>query len=343
GLQDPDRAVRRRGRLGGRDQLQRALYVAPDGRGGRRGKSARYHLDDEVPRSAEIPGGHRARLHGGRVPREPGLVGEALAIRPRRHPEVARRDARADREGEGGSAAEGARSHQGVGQGQCAGRGRGGAQAAARRDGAEGAGGVSRARGRRGQEAARPVPAGSEAPGHLAREGRSRMGVALAVLRRLESFLLAILMLAMSFAYSANVLVRELAPGIASSLAWIDEICLFGLVWMVFLGLGLALERGRQIAMTSVLLKLAAPLRRGVKLAIDLTGLAFSLYVAQVSFTMTLLVLRSGQVSPTLDITMSWLYGPMPAGFLLLGMRYALELAGANERHAVQVDPSLHV
>ncbi len=58
---------------------------------------------------------------------------------------------------------------------------------------------------------------------------------------------------------------------------------------------------------------------------------------------MTLLVLRSGQVSPTLDITMSWLYGPMPAGFLLLGMRYALELAGANERHAVQVDPSLHV
>ncbi len=169
------------------------------------------------------------------------------------------------------------------------------------------------------------------------------MGVALAVLRRLESFLLAILMLAMSFAYSANVLVRELAPGIASSLAWIDEICLFGLVWMVFLGLGLALERGRQIAMTSVLLKLADPLRRGVKLAIDLTGLAFSLYVAQVSFTMTLLVLRSGQVSPTLDITMSWLYGPMPAGFLLLGMRYALELAGANERHAVQVDPSLHV
>lgn len=169
------------------------------------------------------------------------------------------------------------------------------------------------------------------------------MGVALAVLRRLESFLLAILMLAMSFAYSANVLVREFAPSMASSLAWIDEICLFGLVWMVFLGLGLALERGRQIAMTSVLLKLSAPLRRGVKLAIDLTGLAFSLYVAQASFTMTLLVLRSGQVSPTLDVTMSWLYGPMPTGFLLLGMRYALELFGANDRLAVQVDPSLHV
>ena len=169
------------------------------------------------------------------------------------------------------------------------------------------------------------------------------MRAALAVLGRLESFLLAVLMLAMSFAYSANVLVRELAPGIASSLAWIDELCLFGLVWMVFLGLGLALERARQIAMTAVLLKLAAPVRRGVKLVIDLTGLAFSLYIAQVSFTVTLLVLRSGQVSPTLDINMSWLYGPMPVGFLLLALRYALEASGANDRLAIAVDPALHV
>jgi len=50
-------------------------------------------------------------------------------------------------------------------------------------------------------------------------------------------------MLAMSFAYSANVLVREFAAAYASRFAWIDEACLFGLAWMVFLGLGLALER----------------------------------------------------------------------------------------------------
>jgi C4-dicarboxylate transporter DctQ subunit len=54
-------------------------------------------------------------------------------------------------------------------------------------------------------------------------------------------------------------------------------------------------------------------------------------------------VLKSGQVSPTLNVTMSWLYGPMPVGFALLGLRYLLELLGASDRHAVAAEPALHV
>ena len=150
-------------------------------------------------------------------------------------------------------------------------------------------------------------------------------------------------MLAMSLAYTLNVLVRDLAPAYASRVAWIDELCLFGLAWVVFLGLGITLERGRHIGMTALLQGLAPRLHRAIKLAIDLSGLVFSLYVAQVCFTVTVLVLRSGQASPTLDISMSWLYGPMPVGFSLLGLRYALELSGVSDRHKVQVDPMLQL
>jgi C4-dicarboxylate transporter DctQ subunit len=162
-------------------------------------------------------------------------------------------------------------------------------------------------------------------------------------LRRLEALLLGALMLGMSLLYTLNVLVRDLASAYASRLAWIDEVCLFGLAWVVFLGLGITLERGRHIGMTALLQGLAPGLRRGVKLAIDLTGLALSLYIAHICFTVTLLVLNSGQVSPTLGISMSWLYGPMPVGFGLLGLRYALELFGACDRHKVHVDPMLQL
>jgi C4-dicarboxylate transporter DctQ subunit len=150
-------------------------------------------------------------------------------------------------------------------------------------------------------------------------------------------------MLAMSFAYTVNVLVRDLAPAYASRIAWIDELCLFGLAWVVFLGLGITLERGRHIGMSALLHSLAPGMRRGVKLAIDLTGLALALYIAHVCFTVTVLVLRSGQVSPTLGISMSWLYGPMPVGFALLGLRYLLELFGVSDRHKVRVDPMLQL
>jgi len=165
----------------------------------------------------------------------------------------------------------------------------------------------------------------------------------LSTLRRLEALLLGVLMLAMSLLYTLNVLVRDLASAYASRFAWIDELCLFGLAWVVFLGLGLTLERGRHLGMTALLQGLAPRLRRGVKLAIDLTGLAFSLYIAHICYTVTLLVLQSGQVSPTLGVSMSWLYGPMPLGFVLLALRYALELFGVSDRHKVQVDPMLQV
>ena len=166
---------------------------------------------------------------------------------------------------------------------------------------------------------------------------------ALAVLRRLEGFLLGVLMLAMSALYTLNVLVRELAASYASRIAWIDEVCLFGLAWVVFLGLGITLERGRHIAMTALLQSFAPALRRGIKLLIDLAGLAFSLYIAHICFTVTMRVLKSGQVSPTLNVSMSWLYGPMPVGFALLGLRYALELVGVTDRHKVHVDPMLQL
>lgn len=135
-------------------------------------------------------------------------------------------------------------------------------------------------------------------------------------------------MILMAAAYAFNVAVRELAAVHAAKFAWIEEACLFALAWVVFLGLGLALERGRHIAMSTLVERLAPGTRRGVRLAVDLTGLAFSLYVAKLALDITLFVVRSGQESPTLEVSMGWLYAAMPVGFVLLALRYALGLRG---------------
>lgn len=156
------------------------------------------------------------------------------------------------------------------------------------------------------------------------------------LLRRLERAAVAALMILMALAYAFNVAVRELAPAQAAGFAWIEEVTLFSLAWVVFLGLGLALERGRHIAMTGLLERLAPRARRTVKLAVDLTGAAFSLYVAKLALDITLFVVRSGQSSPTLDVSMGWLYAAMPAGFVLLALRYVLELPAAGGRLAAR-------
>ncbi len=168
------------------------------------------------------------------------------------------------------------------------------------------------------------------------------MRQALALLRGLERGVVAALMILMAATYAFNVAVRELAATHAAKFAWIEEACLFALAWVVFLGLGLALEQGRHIAMTGLLARFAPGLRRALKLAIDLAGLAFSLYVAKLALDITVFVVRSGQSSPTLDVSMGWLYAAMPVGFALLALRYALEIPAAEGRLAARAASQEH-
>jgi C4-dicarboxylate transporter DctQ subunit len=162
-------------------------------------------------------------------------------------------------------------------------------------------------------------------------------------LRGVEGIVLGAIMLAMSFAYSLNVAVRNLAPSFSPKLVWIEELCLFGLVWLIFLSLGLGLEGGRHLAMRMVLTRIPPASQRFAKLVINLAGLAFCAYLAKIGVDITIFVANSGQSSPTLNISMLWLYIVMPVGFGLLALRYLLEIVTSADRFTVEVDPVHHV
>lgn len=155
---------------------------------------------------------------------------------------------------------------------------------------------------------------------------------ALDIIRTVERTFIAIVLIAMSFLYFINVVVRYFSAELATELAWIDEATLFGLAWLVFVGLGLALERRRHIAMTVLIDQMRPRVARLVQIAINLTGLVFCLVFTKYGFDLALFIYNSGQISPTLGTTMLWLYAPLPVGFALLSLRYLLELTGLQNR-----------
>ena len=162
------------------------------------------------------------------------------------------------------------------------------------------------------------------------------------IIRMSERALLAILMLVMSLLFFANIAVRELDPALASELAWIEEATLFALAWMVFLGLGIALERRRHIAMTAVLDRMGPGTARAVQFAINATGLAVSAFLTKIGFDLAAFIYNSGQISPTLGISMLGLYAPLPIGFALLTVRYLLELLRVQDRFRIRDVVSEH-
>lgn len=158
----------------------------------------------------------------------------------------------------------------------------------------------------------------------------------MAGLRAAERIFMAIVMIAMSVLFFLNVMARQLYPELASEFVWIEEATLYLLAWMVFVGLGYTLERRRHIAMSVFLDSRSPRVAAVIQKLINLTGLVFSIFLTKASFDLAVFIFNSGQVSPTLGISVVGLYAPLPLGFALLSLRYLLELIGIQDRSVLR-------
>ncbi|PCI85189.1 MAG: C4-dicarboxylate ABC transporter permease [Hyphomicrobiales bacterium] len=162
------------------------------------------------------------------------------------------------------------------------------------------------------------------------------MSVALGFIRNIERYSLVGIFLTMVALFFINILIREFAGTIASDFAWIEEAVRIMNGFLVFLGLGLALEKGRHVSINTIHSILPTKIAWFLYKIIDATGCLFSLYLVWQSYSLVKFVLMTGQTSPTLDLPMGWIYTAPVIGFSLLALRYALSFFGIINRFSNQ-------
>lgn len=154
-------------------------------------------------------------------------------------------------------------------------------------------------------------------------------------LRFVERTFLVSVFLTMVALFFWGVVAREIGGTFASRFAWIEEAVRLMNVFLVFIALGLALERGRHVGIDTLRDRLPERLRNGLLKFIDAVGCAFSLYLVVLGYSLVKFVLMTGQRSPTLDIPMGWVYLAPVMGFGLLALRFALSFFGVIDRFSV--------
>lgn len=160
---------------------------------------------------------------------------------------------------------------------------------------------------------------------------------ALNILRRVERAALAALFLSMVGLYFVNIAVRISGSDYATKLFWIDEAVRLLMLFLVFLALGLALEQGRHVGVFTWRDRIAASTRLPLRRLIDVAGLVFSAWMAWLALRMTLFVIGSAQIIPSLGISAGWLYVAPAIGFATLALRFALSLSGLIDRFTPQM------
>lgn len=160
----------------------------------------------------------------------------------------------------------------------------------------------------------------------------------LTLLKRAERTFLVTVFLSMVALFFINIVARTLGSSLISDLAWIEEAVRLLNIFLVFGALGLALERGRHVSIDTLRESLPHGIKRALYKSVDAAGLTFAIYMTYLSWQLINFVLKTGQRSPTLDIPMGWVYLAPLAGFILLGLRYALSLFDLIDRRAQPVD-----
>lgn len=159
---------------------------------------------------------------------------------------------------------------------------------------------------------------------------------ALEVIRTAERTTAVTIFLLMVLLFFANVLARTVGGTLASDFAWVEEAVRLMNLFLVFVTLGLALEKGRHAGVHTWRDRIAdrtgLPLRR----IIDAVGLVFCLYLVWLGGRMTGFVYDMGQRSPTLNVPVFWIYLAPTIGFALMALRYALSFLGLIDRFAGQ-------
>lgn len=140
--------------------------------------------------------------------------------------------------------------------------------------------------------------------------------------RLFEKFAVVSIFIAMALLFSFTVLIREVPGNYASDFTWIEEAVRMLNIYLVFMGLGLALERGKHVSISTLRDMLPMPYSNYLKKTIDFVGFLFAIYLCTLSYKLMVFVDSTGQISPTLGVSMSLIYLAPVIGFSLLALRY---------------------
>lgn len=135
----------------------------------------------------------------------------------------------------------------------------------------------------------------------------------------LNGAVLVIGLAAMSVIVGWNVAGRYLT---GNSLTWADEVARYSMIWLTFLGSGLALRHGAHAAITNAQDALPGQGQRILRLIILLILFAFFGFMVWVGIDY--MDRMSVQKSAALRVPMKWIYAAMPAGFALMIIHLAL-------------------
>ncbi|RSL31437.1 TRAP transporter small permease [Salibacterium salarium] len=129
-----------------------------------------------------------------------------------------------------------------------------------------------------------------------------------------EEVLLGILIAAATAVLFANVVLRY---GFAANTSWANELVRYIMIWITFIGMGLCFRRGIHVGIDLLMNYLSKKATKVVQVIVNLLSISFLLFLGLYGLELVLFSIDTGQITPSLEIGMFWVYVVIPLGCAL--------------------------
>lgn len=136
--------------------------------------------------------------------------------------------------------------------------------------------------------------------------------------RYFEAFFMVVLMFSISIITGLQVFSRYVLD---DAISWSEEICRYMFVWMVFFGISYAIRQRRHIRILGLYSIVPEPMKKVLMIVADCLFLFFVVILAINGAELCKRIFTLGQLTPSLEFSMAYIYASLPIGFGLAALR----------------------
>lgn len=105
-------------------------------------------------------------------------------------------------------------------------------------------------------------------------------------------------------------------------LTWSEEVARYFMVWTVFIGAALGARHGVHIGIEAVVKLFPLRLTRAMYLVAGALSLTFCVLLCVYGFIVVRIIAGTDQISPAMEIPMTWVYAAAPIGGVLMAIHF---------------------
>ncbi|WP_117168603.1 TRAP transporter small permease [Paraliobacillus sediminis] len=133
-------------------------------------------------------------------------------------------------------------------------------------------------------------------------------------LNKVEEFLIASTLLIVTVVLFVNIVLRY---GFSNNTSWAEEFIRYGMIWIAFIGSSVCFRKGMHVGVDFLSELLKGKVKKGLRLFVNLASMVFMVFLIKYSIDLVLFTQEMGQITPSLQIPLFYIYLAIPIGSAL--------------------------